>query len=268
MSGASCTTAPTPTGGERRPDPLPRPAGGRPPAPGDPGLERAPPLGRGAGDPRRLRDSPRGLRRDPDLGRSHPQPDRGPSGERIHHLGPERDAPIFAGLDLTLVPAEAADRVVCTGLFDDTRETAEDYRATLADLRARDVPMLCANPDLVVERGGKLIPCAGLIAEAYEALGGRVTYAGKPHRPVYAAALALAAGLDGGRSLTRPVSSPSATPCGRTSPEPPPSESRTCWWRAASMPRNSGSRPRRRPSATSPTGSTVRRSGRTRSSSA
>ena len=120
----------------------------------------------------------------------------GHPGERIHHLGPERDAPIFAGLDLTLVPAEAAQRVVCTGLFDDTRETAEDYRATLEGMRARDVPMLCANPDLVVERGGRLIPCAGLIAEAYEALGGPVTYAGKPHRPVYEAALAMAGDLD------------------------------------------------------------------------
>jgi HAD superfamily hydrolase (TIGR01459 family) len=117
-------------------------------------------------------------------------------GARIHHLGPERDAPVFADLDITLVSAEAADRVVCTGLFDDTRETAEDYRATLEGLRARDVPMICANPDLVVERGGQLIPCAGLIAEAYEALGGRVTYAGKPHRPVYEAALAMAGDLD------------------------------------------------------------------------
>jgi HAD superfamily hydrolase (TIGR01459 family) len=118
-------------------------------------------------------------------------------GERIHHLGPERDAPVFAGLDLALVPADAAERVVCTGLFDDTRETADDYRATLEALRARDVPMICANPDLVVERGGQLIPCAGLIAQAYEDLEGRVTYAGKPHRPVYEAALALAGDLDG-----------------------------------------------------------------------
>ncbi|MCJ2010885.1 TIGR01459 family HAD-type hydrolase [Methylobacterium sp. J-092] len=119
-------------------------------------------------------------------------------GARIHHLGPERDGPIFEGLDLTLVPADACDLVVNTGLFDDATETAEDYRATLAALRARDVPMICANPDLVVERDGLLIPCAGLLAEAYAAIGGAVTYAGKPHRPVYEAALALAAGLDAG----------------------------------------------------------------------
>ncbi|MDO9429393.1 MAG: TIGR01459 family HAD-type hydrolase [Methylobacterium sp.] len=121
----------------------------------------------------------------------------GTPGARIHHLGPERDAPIFDGLDVRRVAAGEADAVVCTGLFDDTRETAEDYRPALEEWRARDVPMICANPDLVVERAGLLIPCAGLIAEAYAALGGRVTYAGKPYRPVYAAALDMAGALDG-----------------------------------------------------------------------
>ncbi|KQP46972.1 TIGR01459 family HAD-type hydrolase [Methylobacterium sp. Leaf106] len=119
-------------------------------------------------------------------------------GERIHHLGPERDATIFDGLDIRLVAAGEADRLVCTGLFDDTTETADDYRETLAGFRARDVPMICANPDLVVEREKKLIPCAGLIAQAYAEIGGAVTYAGKPYRPVYEAALAMAAELDGG----------------------------------------------------------------------
>ncbi|MER2264413.1 TIGR01459 family HAD-type hydrolase [Methylobacterium oxalidis] len=118
-------------------------------------------------------------------------------GARVHHLGPERDAPIFEGLDLTLVPAAEAQVVVCTGLFDDTRETADDYRDTLAAFRARAVPMICANPDLVVERDKKLIPCAGLIAAAYAEIGGDVVYAGKPYRPIYEAALAAAGALDG-----------------------------------------------------------------------
>ena len=118
-------------------------------------------------------------------------------GERVHHLGPERDAPIFEGLDLTLVPGADAQRVVCTGLFDDDTETADDYRETLAAFRERNVPMICANPDLVVERDKKLIPCAGLIAQAYEAIGGEVVYAGKPYRPVYETALAMAGELDG-----------------------------------------------------------------------
>lgn len=119
-------------------------------------------------------------------------------GARVHHLGPERDATIFEGLDLALVSVPDAEVVVCTGLFDDARETAEDYRATLADLRARDVPMICANPDLVVERDGLLIPCAGVIAGAYEAIGGRVTYSGKPYRPIYEAAVGAGAALDRG----------------------------------------------------------------------
>lgn len=118
-------------------------------------------------------------------------------GSRVYHLGPERDATIFAGLDVQRVPPGEAELIVCTGLFDDATETAEDYRALLADLHTRSVPMICANPDLVVERDRKLIPCAGLIAEAYAALGGAVTYAGKPYRPVYEAALAMAGHLDG-----------------------------------------------------------------------
>ena len=118
-------------------------------------------------------------------------------GIRMYHLGPERDSGIFQGLDLTLTGPETADLVLCTGLFDDRTETVEDYRDTLAVLRARAVPMICANPDLVVEFDGRLIPCAGLLAAAYEELGGAVVYAGKPHRPVYEAALARAGALDG-----------------------------------------------------------------------
>ena len=127
-----------------------------------------------------------------DLLKAHP-------GARVHHLGPERDAPIFEGLDLRLVGPDEAERVVCTGLFDDTTETEEDYRDVLDSLHARQVPMICANPDLVVERDKKLIPCAGLIAAAYEAIGGAVVYAGKPYRPIYEAAREKAAALDPGR---------------------------------------------------------------------
>lgn len=118
-------------------------------------------------------------------------------GALVYHLGPDRDRPIYEGLDIRLVAAAEAERVVCTGLFDDDTETAEDYREALADFRAREIPMICANPDLVVERDKKLIPCAGVIAAAYEAIGGAVVYAGKPYRPVYDAALAKAGALDG-----------------------------------------------------------------------
>jgi HAD superfamily hydrolase (TIGR01459 family) len=122
-------------------------------------------------------------------------------GARIRHLGPERDLGVFRGLDLALVPEDEADLVVCTGLFDDRAETADDYRDELARLAGRGLTMICANPDLVVESGDRLIPCAGLLAAAYEEFGGPVIYAGKPHRPVYAAALERAASLDGGRAV-------------------------------------------------------------------
>jgi len=108
---------------------------------------------------------------------------------RIFHLGPERDLPIFDGLNLRFVSLSEAEYVVCTGLRDDERETPDSYRAELETMRARKLFMLCGNPDLVVERGDKLIYCAGAIADLYRELGGDVLYAGKPHAPIYDLAL-------------------------------------------------------------------------------
>jgi HAD superfamily hydrolase (TIGR01459 family) len=101
------------------------------------------------------------------------------------HVGPERDQGLFAGLAVSFAPAEAAELVVCSGLFDDTRETPADYERLFAGLLARGVPMICANPDIKVERGDSLVYCAGALAQGYEALGGRVTYTGKPHAAIY-----------------------------------------------------------------------------------
>lgn len=111
------------------------------------------------------------------------------AGEPLFHLGPERDKSIFAGLNLDFVAAEAARLLVCTGLYDDEHETADDYMELLAGFAARQVPMICGNPDKMVEKGDKLIPCAGALAERYEAMGQTVVYAGKPHRPIYDLAL-------------------------------------------------------------------------------
>jgi HAD superfamily hydrolase (TIGR01459 family) len=119
-------------------------------------------------------------------------------GQRVFHLGPQRDRPIFAGLDIRFAPLESADYVVCSGLFDDTTETPETYRDMLALMRKRALFMVCANPDVVVERGETLVYCAGALADAYAALGGEVLYCGKPHAPIYQAALATAASLRGG----------------------------------------------------------------------
>lgn len=118
------------------------------------------------------------------------------AADPIFHLGPERDLCLFDGLKIQFVSARNAKVAVCTGFFDEDRETVEDYEPLLASLAARRVPMICANPDLVVEFGAKLIPCSGLLAQRYAELGQTVIQAGKPHAPIYEAAI---------RKLSRPL---------------------------------------------------------------
>lgn len=113
-------------------------------------------------------------------------------------LGPERDKPIFDGLAAPMVPLKDARNFVCTGLLDDDVEGPDDYADMLAEARRHDVTFICANPDLVVERGGRLIYCAGAIAQAFEKLGGKTIYAGKPFAPIYQEALAIASSVRGG----------------------------------------------------------------------
>jgi HAD superfamily hydrolase (TIGR01459 family) len=116
-----------------------------------------------------------------------------------YHIGPPRDLSLFetAARHSPAAPPRLsglaeAEYVVCTGLFDDERETPADYEQALAAMRARALLFVCANPDLVVQRGETLIYCAGALAKAYEDRGGPAVYAGKPHAPIYARALALA----------------------------------------------------------------------------
>jgi HAD superfamily hydrolase (TIGR01459 family) len=116
----------------------------------------------------------------------------GHPGGKVFWLGPERDNSIYRGLELTLSPLEQADYIICTGLFDDETETPEDYRPMMLQARGRNLPLICANPDIVVERGDRLIYCAGAIAELYRELGGEVIFYGKPHRPIYERAMQLA----------------------------------------------------------------------------
>ncbi|MDB5524253.1 MAG: family hydrolase [Rhizobium sp.] len=125
---------------------------------------------------------------------------------KIYFIGADRDHPLLEGLDVVQVAEEDADVLVCAGFVDDEVETPEMYRDMLARFVARDIPMICANPDLVVERGHRLIPCAGALAALYEELGGDTRIAGKPHAPIYAASLAAAAdeqraGINLGRVL-------------------------------------------------------------------
>jgi HAD superfamily hydrolase (TIGR01459 family) len=107
-------------------------------------------------------------------------------------LGPERDMPLYEGLGLEFTPLEDAAFIACTGPFDDTFETPEHYRARLGDAAARGLPMICANPDIVVQRGDTMIYCGGALAQLYETLGGAVEMAGKPNPAIYDLALAQA----------------------------------------------------------------------------
>lgn len=115
----------------------------------------------------------------------------------VFHIGPERDKATFDNLPMPRVPLGDASLAVVTGLVHDTRETAEDYRATLEQCRARGLTLICANPDRAVHVGAQLLPCAGVIADLYEAMGGTVVWAGKPYLPIYERALRVASELRG-----------------------------------------------------------------------
>lgn len=106
-------------------------------------------------------------------------------GRRVYPIVTERDLDLFPGLDLELVDAVAdASFVIVTGVIDE-KVKAADFDDVLKPAAHAGLPMVCANPDLLVHRGGIEEICAGAIAERYEAMGGRVVYHGKPHCKIY-----------------------------------------------------------------------------------
>lgn len=112
-------------------------------------------------------------------------------------IGPDRDAPLYEGLGLDFAEVGAAAFVSVTGPYDDETETAEDYRERFVEAVARKLPLICANPDIVVQRGDRLIPCGGALAQLYETMGGEVIMAGKPHAPIYALSIGEAEAILG-----------------------------------------------------------------------
>jgi HAD superfamily hydrolase (TIGR01459 family) len=118
-------------------------------------------------------------------------------------IGPESSGgALYEGLDIAFAGPETAAFIACTGPDDDEVETPEDYRARLEVAAARGLEMICANPDIIVQRGDKLIYCGGAIAQLYASLGGAVAMAGKPHAPIYDLSVAEAERLLG-RSVAR-----------------------------------------------------------------
>jgi HAD superfamily hydrolase (TIGR01459 family) len=121
----------------------------------------------------------------------------GAVGQKVHHIGAPKDEVFFtefaedlAAYAKTQPPIERvalreADGIVCTGLVDDLTETPDDYRSDLLLGKTLGLPMLCANPDIVVDMGDKRLFCAGALAQAYEQMGGTALYFGKPHPPIY-----------------------------------------------------------------------------------
>ena len=110
----------------------------------------------------------------------------------LYYIGPEQDTGLLDGLDIRRTGIGDADVALCVGLVDDLTETPDDYSDILAAMRAKNLTMLCANPDLKVYRGSQLCWCAGMLAQEYEKIGGSVTYFGKPYPAVYDAALEAA----------------------------------------------------------------------------
>lgn len=111
----------------------------------------------------------------------------------VWKIGPSRDDVLYAGIDLTFAEAADAAFISVTGPYDDENEEPGDYRERFTHCVARGLELICANPDIVVQRGDKLVYCGGALAELYGAMGGRAIMAGKPHAPIYEMALAEAA---------------------------------------------------------------------------
>lgn len=123
-------------------------------------------------------------------------------GRIVHHIGPPtEDDTLYDGLGVIRGPAEDADAVVVTDL-DTEDDTPDMYRQRVQLWLKRKLPLICANPDRIVEHGGRLIYCGGALADLYEAQGGRILMAGKPYRPIYAEALRMAESVEG-RPLDR-----------------------------------------------------------------
>ena len=112
-------------------------------------------------------------------------------GENCYHIGPERDLNIFEGTNVNRVDFNNSDFIFVTGLFNDEIEDENDYLDLLNSAKEREMTLVCANPDLLVQRGDKLIPCAGLISKTYEEIGGKAVNIGKPFSPIFEEAIEM-----------------------------------------------------------------------------
>ncbi|MDW3117443.1 MAG: TIGR01459 family HAD-type hydrolase [Roseovarius pacificus] len=116
---------------------------------------------------------------------------RGMVGEKVYFIGEDRDIRFFEPLqviedpvDVRIVPLDQAEGIVCTGPFDPTADPVV-YRPDFLYAKQKGLKLLCANPDIVVDRGDHREWCAGALARLYTEMGGESLYFGKPHPPIY-----------------------------------------------------------------------------------
>ena len=116
---------------------------------------------------------------------------RGAVGQKVFFIGEERDTNFFDPIgvvdepvDIQIVPLEEAEGIVCTGPFDPMADI-DDLRPQLLYAKQKGLKLLCANPDIVVDRGDVREWCAGAVAKLYTEMGGESLYTGKPHPPIY-----------------------------------------------------------------------------------
>lgn len=123
--------------------------------------------------------------------------DMAEQGKKACHIGPDKDADLVADLTIELVEMAEADVVLFSGMYDDMNETPDDYAGLLTEMQARNLAMICPNPDRTAQFGGKILYCAGAVAEKYENNGGEVIWIGKPYERVYSCVRAMAQSMTG-----------------------------------------------------------------------
>jgi HAD superfamily hydrolase (TIGR01459 family) len=112
-------------------------------------------------------------------------------GQKVWHIGEPQDASFFEPMQLldspvsiARVPLAEAEGIVCTGPFDPQADPSV-MRPEFLLAKTRGLKLLCANPDIVVDRGETREWCAGALARLYTEMGGESLYFGKPHPPIY-----------------------------------------------------------------------------------
>ncbi|KQI69095.1 HAD family hydrolase [Loktanella sp. 3ANDIMAR09] len=116
---------------------------------------------------------------------------KGAVGSNVWFIGEDHDAAFFNPMDIlddpvtiNRVPLDEADGIVCCGPFDPMAHP-DTYRPQFLAAKQRSLKLLCANPDIVVDRGETREWCAGALAQLYTEMGGESLYFGKPHPPIY-----------------------------------------------------------------------------------